>query len=587
MKRHWLQKIVAAVTGAVLLAGSMGAGALAAPATVGDVTEVTDEASIVIHVADNVEGQIGVGTEDSTLNGKALADVQLKYLQIGELVQVDSGQKIEMMYQIPKNSKLVGTETSKPIVIAESDITYQDDSSYYIVPDTLQNALTTSIGSNIVGFIAKVHDVTDVSWSTVETEEPQGGGNAAATINAANGLYFFMGGTMPANVSTLLTPFLVSAPMPDTDGSGWLDTIHVYPKVRLSEITIVKTAQQDGRTATSDAATGGKDAILAEAGRSITYTVKVTIPGYSDAGTAAEFSRFVISDTAPTGMNISNISIGMTSGSKPVTLEAGTDYTLDATGFPITFTDDGMEKLTDTPNENKEITVTYTGQLGAGASLGTAGNTNTAQVEYQRSGMNASQTISAAVSVHTYGIDVTKTLSDNGTITAGEIKFTLAKKAAQTGDTDIPVYVTGADGTYWVDADATQDTTGATTELTAGTGTDANLMIHGLIPGTYILTETETMSGYSRLDEPVTIVITAPTGDDPKTSDITAAADGETATVEKGAVKLGVVNTAVTTGFTLPKTGGAGMLAAVVAGMGLICSAVVFFAVYRKRNERR
>lgn len=584
MKRHWLQKIVAAVTGAVLLAGSMGAGALAAPATVGDVTEVMDEASIVIHVADNEAGQIGVGTEDSTLNGKALADVQLKYLQIGELVQVDSGQKIEMMYQIPKNSKLVGTETSKPIVIVEGDITYEDGSSYYIVPDILQSALTSSIGNNIAGFIAKVQNVTDVNWSTVETEEPQGGGNAAATINAANGLYFFMGGTMPANVSTLLTPFLVSAPMPDTDGSGWLDTIHVYPKVRLSEITIVKTAQQDGRTASSDATDGEKGAIWVESGRDISYKVKVTIPGYSDAGTAAEFSRFVISDTAPTGMSISNISIGMTSGSKPVTLETGTDYTLDGTGFPITFTDDGMEKLTDTPNENKGITVTYTGQLGAGASLGTAGNTNTAQVEYQRSGMNASQTISAAVSVHTYGIDVTKTLSDNGAIRAGEIKFTLAKKAAQTGDTDIPVYVTGADGTYWVDADATQDTMG---ELTVGTGTDANLMIHGLIPGTYILTETETMSGYSRLDEPVTIVITAPAGDDPKPNDITAAADGETATVEKGAVKLGVVNTAVRTGFTLPKTGGAGMIAAVVAGMGLICSAVVFFAVYRKRNERR
>ena len=84
--------------------------------------------------------------------------------------------------------------------------------------------------------------------------------------------------------------------------------------------------------------------------------------------------------------------------------------------------------------------------------------------------------------------------------------------------------------------------------------TEGKLNLYGLEPGTYYLSETATMDGYTRLDAPITIIITGVDGT------ATATVNGANAQVTDGVVYLSVENTKNELGFTLPQTGGTGTL---------------------------
>ena len=115
-------------------------------------------------------------------------------------------------------------------------------------------------------------------------------------------------------------------------------------------------------------------------------------------------------------------------------------------------------------------------------------------------------------------------------------------------------------------------------------GTDGHLRIYGVKPGTYYLKELATMNGYTALTHPIEIVISAPA--DPAFQEPAAAVNGVPASVAQGVVSLTVENTRNTHGFDLPQTGGAGTLAAIAVGLGLLSCGVILLAIYRRKERR-
>lgn len=536
---------------------------------------VGESSTIKLHLygSNSNSGQPGTGTENPPLptDAKPLSGATFRYAQVGEVVQYNDGKEVGLRYKITN----MDFANALGIVATDQNVV-EVDNHYYIVPDTLmQSKMASHTSTDEVDQLIETLK-TICNETTSQTDQ-----NGLASVTNAQGLYVFMGGTMPPSVTTVVTPFLVAAPMPNQDGTGWNKDIHVYPKVSDDPIKVVKTATQGNRTG---------DRILVESGSAIQYKVEVTIPGGTAAGASADFTQFALADQMSAGLTqlrgqdaagnqMSSLSVldkdgkaisGLTVKDKGIEIIPGSDNKT-----RLKFTEQGLQALSQAlKSGNVTLTLTYQAILGSGATLGHTGNTNTAIVTYQREHQDAVHSVQAAANVHTYGIDLTKQLSDGKGVEKNTIAFTLTKNGEST-----PMKVAEANGAYWVKADATDGT------LNVPEG--GELKIYGLLPGKYVLTETKTASGYSKLAKPIQIEITAPDANSYGFQNASAKADGESMVSDAtNAFKLTVINTRQTTGFTLPMTGESGTLAALVIGFGLVCFAVVTLAAYRTKNRK-
>ena len=405
------------------------------------------------------------------------------------------------------------------------------------------------------------------------------GSDGAATFTGLHyGLYLLAKSALPADATTDLVPFLVSVPMyvESTSGDAWQSTVYAYPKVRTADITISKTVDDQDATAYADGD------IYVNAGQTLQYTVTTTIPASQAAtgtGAANEFTSFVITDTnTDSTLNIDESTVAVKLGDDALACTPAYDGSV----LTLTLTAEDLADLNAHLSQNQTITVTYNATVATDVTFASK-ITNTAKATYQRDGMTgtADATVAAnasnTVDLYTYGIDLTKTLSDSGTITPSTISFALYTDETCADDNKIPV-VSGTGG-YWVAASATDPQTNT---YTMYVDTNGKLNLYGLEPGTYYLKETATMDGYTLLAQPITIVI----ADVDHDGTATATVNGANARVTDGVVSLTVENTRNTAGFTLPQTGGAGTLMVTAIGLGLLCVGVILLVVYRRKGQK-
>lgn len=579
MRKRMVKKLMAAATALLLTIGSV----MPAFATgnTPSIQPIVGESTITLHLygSNSESDKIGTGTTEDAVNlpngSEPIEGATFKYLQVGTVIQYNNGSVAGIRYEITSEAfaEAVGITTQNAETI---------NGNAYIVPDTLLQELMSgnTQTETVDAFIQKLEKICTTPTDPTDA-------NGETTITQAAGLYVFIGGDMPHTVTSHVTPFLVSAPMPKLDGTGWNTDIHVYPKVADNEMTLEKVASQNAQP--------GKH-ILVQSGKEIQYTVSATIPGKKDAGALADFTKFELKDTMAAGLTPV---YGQGASSFVVKDQNGTEHKFttkddeikvtppgadNANTTTVTFLDAGLKKLNGLlENGDAAITLTYKAVLGEGATLGTFGNTNNAQLVYQRVG-GAVGTLSTTANVHTYGIDVTKELSDGSAVDTNEILFTLTRvEGEKKTPVAFSVKTSGSAGTakttYWVDE------TGS--EQSMKVSPDGKLRIYGLLPGTYELEETKSASGYTKLDKPIIIVITAPEhATSYGTTNATATADGQSMKTDGAdAFQLTIVNTKQTTGFTLPKTGGEGMLAALVLGFGLVGFAVLVLVSRRKRSN--
>lgn len=566
MKSNLPRRLFAGVLALVLSVGLLGTGALAAD-TVNEVKEKTgNDGQIVVTVYDQDPGDAGTGAQVSSGLSNPVEGVGINALRIGSVVELTSTDgsgtvSTQVAFGLSNDMvTLLGLSTDQAIA--------NKNSTYYFEPTVVQAALSTKNSAD-GGQAAIEQYLNDHKTATQVT-----GSDGAATFTGLNyGLYLLAKSALPADATTDLVPFLVSVPMyvESTSGDAWQSTVYAYPKVRTADITISKTVDDQDATAYADGD------IYVNAGQTLQYTVTTTIPAAATGnGTANEFTSFVITDTnTDSTLNIDKSTVAVKLGDDALACTPAYNGSV----LTLTLTTEDLAALNANLNQAQTITVTYDATVATDVTFASK-ITNTAKATYQRDGMTgtADATVAAnasdTVDLYTYGIDLTKTLSDSGTITPSTISFALYTDETCADANKIPV-VSG-NGGYWKAAAE------ETTPVVMCVGTDGHLKLYGLEPGTYYLKETATMDGYTLLAQPITIVI----ADENHDGTATATVNGANARVTDGVVSLTVENTRNTAGFTLPQTGGAGTLMVTAIGLGLLCVGVILLVVYRRKGQK-
>lgn len=519
-------------------------------------TEKTGTGSIVVTVYDQAPGTAGTGAQITAGLNNPVAGVGINAKKIGSVVELTTTKTDENNTVITKNQVAVGLDSDAVTSLGLSNtapIAINDGISYF-APTDVQAALSSVSQSDLETYAA----TNPVASSPVTTTD-QG---VATFDNLAAGVYLLAKSELPASATTDLAPFLVSVPM--YVGDSWEDTVYAYPKVRTETLKLTK------------ATTHADDYV--NAGETISYTLEVKIPATGTGTGERPFTTFQVVDTNRNNtLDISNVVVKLAKDS-----DTNTNLLTSTTPSFTTNDDDqvltidlsnDLDKLNDNHTDALTFTVTYDATVATDVAFSSALE-NTATLTYARSGADITST--DAVTLYTYGIDLTKTLSDSTAITENKIQFALYSNQACTTQINMIARTGAGTGSYWRAADGE-------TPATMYVGPDGHLKLYGLEPGTYYLKETATMDGYTKLDAPIAIVITAPTesGNDP-----TATVNGTAAQVTGGVVSLSVVNTKTEAGFTLPQTGGNGTLLVTAIGLGLLFLGVILLVAYRRKPRR-
>ena len=234
--------------------------------------------------------------------------------------------------------------------------------------------------------------------------------------------------------------------------------------------------------------------------------------------------------------------------------------------FDVVFDD---LKDIDSVHNGSVITVEYESTLNENAVIGSAGNPNTANLEFSNNpndeqGGETGETPDDTVIVFTFKTIINKVDGENQPLTGAE--FTLEKKIKDD---------TAEGGFRWKAV--------AVVKNDAGTA----FTFSGLDDGDYRLTETKTPAGYNTID-PIEFTITAEhdiLSDNPALTNLNGnAATGEitfTANTSDGSLSTNVVNQS---GATLPETGGMGTTLFYIVGSALVIGAGVLLITKRRMN---
>lgn len=356
---------------------------------------------------------------------------------------------------------------------------------------------------------------------------------------------------------------------PATEATAWVYDVVAKPK-NSGEPPVDKTTT--------------KEELTTGVGDEIPYTITTVIPKY---GTEYTNRVFNVYDIMTEGLALKRDDTGNVIAPRIVVSddEEGpqlkTDYTIsyinqddaDIKGvgdgvnktFEISFTDAYIKN-----HAGANVTISYTAVVTKDA-VNIVGND--ANVTYNRNPEETEDATPAKVTKHTFGIDLSKFGVDTNDDTQRDLvdgaEFTLT----DSNDQDIKfAYKEG--------------TSGAVTEGDNEVEMEADggrLLITGLKPGTYKLTETKAPTGYTLLANPVTIVITA----DETTGVLKSASvngvpleDEEIKAIDDGIIPVKVENNK---GFTLPSTGGMGTYLFTIGGIVIMAGAAFALIAMKKR----
>lgn len=329
-------------------------------------------------------------------------------------------------------------------------------------------------------------------------------------------------------------------------------------------------------------------------GDEIPYRITVNVPRNIE-----KLKTFTVTDT-PTNLtdDVSSIKIKC----EDVAIAAGA-YVATATaedGFTITFTPAAMNAYA-----GKQLVITYNATLKPSAENTTAGNLNTAKLEYSNNILpnttadpdnpnkdkeEGKNTIENSAVVYTFAVKIVKTGEDGSTYKplAG-VKFDLYQEVgAGTAGA-----ITGADVPAGLDSAKSWKKI-----TTLKTESDGTVTHKGLSNGTYYLVETETNTGYNLLKNPIEVTLNVQYRITEKTTsewatdengqkqekkkiETTTFTGSDDTTAAQGIKVQKVINRK---GFTLPTTGGIGTFVFTFAGIAMMAAAVILLITSKKKK---
>ena len=323
----------------------------------------------------------------------------------------------------------------------------------------------------------------------------------------------------------------------------------------------------------------------------IPYKITVNVPN-----NITKLKTFTVTDT-PTNLKDNLSSIKITCDGTPVVVEAYSTEALGADGFTIKFTPAQMEAY-----KGKQLVITYNATLKDTAFNTTAGNRNTAKLEYSKNitpnttddpdnpnkgKEEGKNTIENSTVVYTFAVKIEKT-GEDGTTPLKDVKFDLYQEV----DAETTGAITGAsvpagldNAKFWKKIDTlTTDASGIATH-------------NGLSNGTYYLVETKTNDGYNLLKKPIEVILNVQYTTITKTesawvedtngqkqvkSEITETTfTSADSTTQQGIKVQKVINKK---GFSLPTTGGIGTFVFTFAGIAMMAAAVILLITGKKKK---
>ena len=559
MKKNVLKKFAAAALAAATVMSSMSVMAFAADTETGT-TEEKGSVTITKYMGDTGTGDTlspgeynGVaptGEEDTLLQG-----VEFAYVEVGERVQVDTGEgkssQTEIQYNVTNNAFLeaigikagVGNYTQTQL---NNAIKAEKNKTIEFVKEnaTNSNKMSTAAESGEAKFEGLF---LDKLYVFAETDAK----NAALASNA----------TKKVNVTKVSVPFLVSLPFTGKDGNP-VTELKVYPKNSTGTESIDKKIIEGNQK---------KETTVANIGDTINYEVEYSIPV-----TEQGLVKLVVKDTMSKGLTFDRNSIIVKNEGTEVN---STNYEVKSikssegnTNITIEFNQTYCENLVKPSTQN--FTITYKATLNNNAVLGKDGNTNSVTVTYQNAKDSEKTLPNKDTKVFTYGIDLTKL--GEGKTPLKDVEFEL-KDVTNNKVLNVKTNNDATNSYYTPDGNSSIKLT---------TDDKGKIYIRGLKPGTYKLTETKTNAGYVLLKDPVVIEIK----DDNATGEAEASVDSKPVTMQndqknkdsaKAEVPLTVVNSK---GFDLPATGGRGIALFTIAGIAIVAAAGSLLFM-RKRSK--
>lgn len=371
------------------------------------------------------------------------------------------------------------------------------------------------------------------------------------------------------------------------------DSSITYGTETNANITINVTNERPDLTKKVQKKNGGTWGMDADysIGDEIPYKITVDVPK-----NITKLKTFTVTDT-PTNLKDNLSSIKITCDGTPVVVEAYSTEALGADGFTIKFTPAQMEAY-----KGKQLVITYNATLKDTAFNTTAGNRNTAKLEYSKNitpnttddpdnpnkdKEEGKNTIENSTVVYTFAVKIEKT-GEDGTTPLKDVKFDLYQEV----DAETTGAITGAsvpagldNAKFWKKIDTlTTDASGIATH-------------NGLSNGTYYLVETKTNDGYNLLKKPIEVILNVQYTTITKTesawvedtngqkqvkSEITETTfTSADSTTQQGIKVQKVINKK---GFTLPATGGIGTFVFTFAGIAMMAAAVILLITGKKKK---
>lgn len=540
--------------------------------------------------------------------------VEFSILKVGDIFQVQDETDTLMAYGITK------TLADKIGLVGDYTVT-KDGTAYVLVKD--YNDINKALMATYPEGYSKDDSGFNFS-SSVKT-----GDNGIAQFNSQPyGLYLVVESDVSTaeipnadatgwdwiTITRKQAPYVVSAPIYDDTADKWLAEIDAKAK------NVTGTADIDKKIVRSYDGTLGyadgevlNDTDVTNVNDVVEFKFISKVPDLTDSkdNTAIDIDKYVITDAISKGLTLpefsaENIVITDNKTGTAQNYTFDTDYTVDkvaidtidgattgsdsyarGSAFTVTFTADGLKKLTDLAKgqNNGEVYVYYTATVNSDAIVGEAGNPNKVKLTFQAGQSHEIDTTWKEVKEFIFGMEANK-LFDNAQKNdlAAAVRF---KLYADADCTQAITVTTVADGNYIY---ASTDTT--VTASTLKLDGNSQLYIKGVPTGVDLyLKETVTSKGYNILKEPVKVnLIPAKGGDGEYTGVLENGVLENTSTVNGTAANLTADSTAVTfavnntSGFRLPETGGMGAWIFAILGVLVIGGGVTFYVITRKKR---
>lgn len=329
-------------------------------------------------------------------------------------------------------------------------------------------------------------------------------------------------------------------------------------------------------------------------GDKVPYRITVSVPA-----NIAKLKKFALTDT-PTNLKDDVTSVKVTDKTGKTTIPATATATADGNGFIIDF---APADLTTYAGQN--IIVTYNAELLSTAVTTTAGNPNTATLEYSnkilpdtddesnpnKPGKPKTDKITDTAVVYTFQIQIEKKAEKADGTPLADVEFDLYK-AVDAGTAGVAT----ADEVKKAGLDSSKAWK-KINETSLKTNTEGKVSQSGLKNGEYYLVETKTNETYNLLKAPVKVTLNIAYTTTTK-AEYNIDETGKTTLVKHEVEKTEFKNAGVASdgiqiqtvinkkGFTLPLTGGMGTVLFSVIGLALVLAGVVVITASRKKTAK-